>query len=104
MLMPVSNWIVLGDGQVYPMDEENAVDASLLNPGENEDQMDSGQGILNRTISKFAKQAYRTILLTYRDFTENEYNDLKAENGDFEKESDRQCLETDLVAVAIWGI
>lgn len=40
--MPVSNWIVLGDGQVYPMDEENAVDASLLNPGENEDQMDSG--------------------------------------------------------------
>lgn len=42
MLIPETNWIVLGDGQVYPMDEDNEVDASLLKPGESEGVTDSG--------------------------------------------------------------
>jgi len=33
-----------------------------------------------------------------------EYEAMKAENNDFEKDVDRECLETDLTAVGIWGI
>jgi len=43
-------------------------------------------------------------LLTYRDFTEDQYEELKASNNNFEKEADREVLETDLTAVGIWGI
>ena len=73
ILMPATNWIVLQDGNVAAIDAEAAVDPSLLTAGESEGVQDSGMGILNRTISQFAKQAFRTILLTYKDFTEDEY-------------------------------
>ena len=102
--MPNTNWIVLQDGAVCPIDDSTTVDSSLLKSGESEGVEDTGMGILERTISQFAKQAYRTILLTYKDFTEDEYNELKSQNNDFEKEEDRECLEDDLTAVGIWGI
>lgn len=34
----------------------------------------------------------------------NEYERLKAENNDFEKPEDRDCLERELVAVGIFGL
>lgn len=34
----------------------------------------------------------------------DEYETLKAGNNDFEKEADRECLETDLEAIGIFGL
>lgn len=34
----------------------------------------------------------------------DEYERLKAENNDFEKPEDRDCLERELVAVGIFGL
>ena len=36
----------------------------------------TGREMLDLTVEKFAKQALRTILMTYRDFNENEYLNL----------------------------
>ena len=55
-------------------------------------------------MTQFAKQALRTIMMAYRDFSEEEYEQIKAENNDFATESDREILEQDLTAVGIWGI
>lgn len=52
----------------------------------------------------FAKEAYRTILVTYRDMTMDEFEDLKREHNDFEKETDMECLTEDLTAVGIFGL
>lgn len=88
---------------MQPIHEDAPVDASLWKPGE-ENPTDTGLGILDRTIDKFANEAFRTILMTYRDLSESEYNDLKDANNNFEKEEDREVLEDDLTAVGIWGI
>jgi hypothetical protein len=37
----------------------------------------TGREMLDLTVEKFAKQALRTILMTYRDFEENEYQRLQ---------------------------
>jgi hypothetical protein len=42
--------------------------------------------------------------MTYRDFDEEEFEQLKSENNGFKKDEDRVCLETNLTAVGIWGI
>jgi hypothetical protein len=36
----------------------------------------SNMSLLERTVKKFADQAYRTILIAYRDLSMDEYNDL----------------------------
>lgn len=60
--------------------------------------------IYKRTIKYFAKNAFRTILVTYRDMTMEEYENLKRDNNDFVKPEDRDCLEKDLVGVGIFGL
>ena len=55
-------------------------------------------------MKKFAKQAYRTLLITYKDMSMAEYESLKADNNDFAKEEDRQVLEQDLTAIGIFGL
>jgi hypothetical protein len=47
---------------------------------------------MNRTVSLFAKDALRTILMTYRDFDEETYQNLKSQFNDFETEEDREVL------------
>jgi magnesium-transporting ATPase (P-type) len=61
-------------------------------------------GIMERTVKKFADQAYRTILIAYRDMTMDEYNDLMNENNGFAKEEDKEVLENDLTAIGIFGL
>jgi magnesium-transporting ATPase (P-type) len=34
----------------------------------------------------------------------SEYNTLKRKNNNFELEKDRYCLETDLIAIGLFGI
>jgi len=41
----------------------------------------------------FAAKAYRTLLIAYADYTQEEYLKLKSRNNNFASESDREALE-----------
>lgn len=103
MLFPEVRSIVTSDGSIVGIDEEQNIDASLLQKGETS-ATGTGDDILNRTVTLFAKQALRTILMCYIDLSEDEYATLKRNNGDFEKEESREVLERGFTAVGIWGI
>jgi len=78
---------------------------SLLLPEETSGNAeDTGRGVLERTVKQFADNALRTILMTYRDMSMADFVEMKANNNDFEKDVDRECLENNLTAVGIWGI
>jgi len=72
---------------------------SMLGGGE-----DTNINILNKVIKNFAKEAYRTILVAKKDLTTEEYEAIKADNNNFEKESDREVLEQNLEAIGIFGL
>lgn len=55
-------------------------------------------------VKDYADQAFRTILCCYKDIPREEYDDLKASNNDFELATDRQVLESDLIAIGLFGI
>jgi magnesium-transporting ATPase (P-type) len=55
-------------------------------------------------VKNFADQAYRTLLITYRDMSMAEYNRIKAANNNFDKEEDKEVLEQDLTAIGIFGL
>lgn len=93
MLFPATSHYVVANGAVVGIDESNELDASLLGPGEGQGTQGTGHDMLNRTVSLFAKQALRTILMTYRDFSFEEYEELKEQNNNFESEEDREVLE-----------
>ena len=59
---------------------------------------------MEKTVKKFATQAYRTILLTYRDMSMAEFEQLKADNNDFSTDEDRVVLEDHLTALCIFGL
>lgn len=50
------------------MNDRTQVPKEMLFPGESGVQ-DTYEGILQRTVKKFAEKAYRTILITYRDMS-----------------------------------
>lgn len=95
--------VVTADGEIVDIQDETDVPTDLLN-GDSEGTTDSYMGIFERTVKKFANQAYRTILVTFRDMSMEEFEGLKSENNDFEKPDDRTCLETNLTALGIFGL
>ena len=64
----------------------------LLNEGEGS-ASGTHKELYERTVKKFANQAYRTILMAYRDISMAEFEQIKADNNNFEKEGDREVLE-----------
>lgn len=53
----------------------------------------------------FAREAYRTILVTYKDLSMDEFEDLKASHGDFEEDEQKMAaLENNLTAVCVFGL
>lgn len=60
--------------------------------------------IMEQTVKCFADKAYRTILITYKDMSMADFEKLKRQNNNFEKEADREIMEKDLVAVALFGL
>lgn len=60
--------------------------------------------MLERTVKTFANEAYRTLLITYRDMSMSDYNKIKLENNNFEKKGDNGILEQNLTAIAIFGL
>jgi magnesium-transporting ATPase (P-type) len=55
-------------------------------------------------VETFARKAYRTLLIAYRDYTMGEYNNLKAMNNDFTTEANREVLEQDLTLIGIYAL
>lgn len=104
MVLESTEAVLTADGSVASLDDTVEVPAELLFGAEQQGLTDTQRGLFNRTVKKFAAQAYRTLLITYKDMSMDEYNSLKAENNDFEKEKDREVLERGLVAIGLFGL
>lgn len=52
----------------------------------------------------FAKKAFRTLLVAYREYSIDEYKHLEAANNQFSSESDREALEQDLIMIGIFAL
>jgi Ca2+ transporting ATPase len=103
MLFDLTSNVVTPNG-IVDVNEETQIAKELLANGEEEGTTDTHRGVFERTVKTFARQAYRTLLITYRDMSMADYEALKAENNDFEKEADREVLEQNLTALAIFGL
>ena len=95
--------VVGPDGSILAIDETTEVPEDLLN-GDDAGAEDTQLGLYERCVKKFAKQAYRTILVTFRDMSMGEFEELKSSNNDFKKAEDRGVLETDLTAAGLFGL
>lgn len=100
MLFPLCTGVIDGNGDVQGVSDQ--CDAPQEVDGIEGD--DTYMGILEKSVKLFASKAFRTILVTYRDMSMDEYESIKAANNDFEKEENREILEQDLVAVGIFGL
>jgi magnesium-transporting ATPase (P-type) len=75
-----------------------------LLPGEAPGTSLTYKEMLERTVKTFANEAYRTLLITYKDMSMSDYNKIKLEYNNFEKEGDNGILEQNLTAIAIFGL
>lgn len=103
MLFDYTTSVLCADGSTQYIDDQINVPSELLNEDENS-TTDSYRGLFERTVKKFAEQAYRTLLITYKDMSMNEYENIKSQNNDFAKESDKEVLENGLIAIGIFGL
>ncbi len=55
-------------------------------------------------VNTFARKAYRTLLIAYREYSIEEYQKLEAENNGFTSEGDREVLEKDLTLIGIYAL
>ena len=55
-------------------------------------------------VKQFANKCYRTLLVAYVDYDVSEWETLKRNNNNFEKETDRETVENNLVLVGIFGL
>lgn len=53
---------------------------------------------------KFANEARRTLGLAYRDFSSDEWANLKEQNNNFETEDNKRVVEEELIMLCIFGI
>ena len=68
MLFPMLSGVLDSDMGLHGLDEQTTYDGQECTEIEK----------LNLAVKKFASQAYRTILITKKDMTMDEFNDLKA--------------------------
>lgn len=93
------------DGSLQSMESQASVPAELVSiPGEDETNKATYTSIYNRAIKKFASQAYRTIMVCYRDMSMREFTRLKHRYNQFATDEDRANLEQELTAVGIFGL
>ena len=82
VLFPNIQSVIGVSGEPIDSSAQVEVPKELLN-GDEEGMNDSQLGILERTVKLFASQAFRTILVSYRDMSMDEFERLKAENNGF---------------------
>jgi hypothetical protein len=74
MLFPCVKDILTKNGNKEGINEVVSVPNAFLLDGEQGNAQDTHMGLLERTVKNFADQAYRTILIAFRDLTMEEYN------------------------------
>ena len=103
MLFDKLDHFIDGNGTAVDMDDDCDV-PKLLQQQMNMSDRDSPRNILEQTVKFFAKQAYSTILVSNRDMSMDEFEDIKSQKNNFENEEDREVLEDKLTAVGIFGL
>jgi len=103
MLFDCTSNVLLADGTTVSFDDTTEMPSALLKAGESS-ATGTYRELYERTVHTFATQAYRTILMSYRDMSMDEFNQTKADNNDFESEKDRESLEVNLTAYGIFGL
>lgn len=78
---------------------------SILKDGEEiELTPEMKQDILKDIVKKYAYQSYRTILVAHSTYSQNEWANMKRQANNFETEEDRECVESGLTLVGIFGL
>jgi len=95
MLFPMLGGVLDSNMKLAPMDGQTSYDGEECNELEK----------LNKVVKKFADSAYRTILITKKDMSMDDFNKLKTDNNQFVKAADREVLELGgLEAIGIFGL
>lgn len=58
----------------------------------------------DEVVKRFAKMTWRTLLVSYKDYSSDEWAAAKAQNNDFATEADRATVENDLNMACIFGL
>jgi Ca2+ transporting ATPase len=58
----------------------------------------------NVVANNFAKKAFRTLLISYRDYSYDEYLQVKGQNNGFATEKDREALENQMTVIGIYAL
>lgn len=75
MLLPKCGFSISKDGKLVPIGSKAPVPTPLLHAGEAAGHAeDTYRSFFDRTVKKFADQAFRTILVTYKDMSMEEFN------------------------------
>ena len=81
-------------------------DAFLGASGDAEELTDEKKNeIINeRVVKNFANKTYRTLLVSYCDYDEGEWESLKADNNEFKTLADKEVLESGLTLVGVFAL
>ena len=60
--------------------------------------------IKNIVTETFAKQAFRTLLIAHTEYSKEQYEQIKAENNNFQTERDREVLEKELTIIGVFAL
>jgi P-type Ca2+ transporter type 2B len=60
--------------------------------------------IIGETVKTFASKCYRTLLVAYVDYSDEEWERLAEENGHFETEENQEIVEAGLTMVSIFAL
>ena len=102
--MPDVTHFLDADLEAKEVDDECQLPEALDDYAGDDEDGETYRVLVDRTVKSFADQAYRTILICYRDMSMETFEQLKAENNDFEKDEDKKVLETGLTGIGIFGL
>ena len=60
--------------------------------------------IIGRIVKGFAKKAYRSLLVSYCDYDEREWERLKGQANDFQSLADKEIVESGLTLIGIFAL
>jgi Ca2+-transporting ATPase len=104
MLFKLLAGVLNEDGEIAGPEDSAPFPEKLADAMIEEDESETHLSVMEKTIKFFACEAYRTLLICSRSMSMEDYESLKADNNDFEREEDKEILETDLVALSIFGL
>jgi magnesium-transporting ATPase (P-type) len=65
---------------------------------------DKKDDVIGRIVKGFAKKAYRSLLVSYCDYDEREWERLKGQANDFQSLADKEIVESGLTLIGIFAL